>query len=115
MVLSHCLFIFSVKNDKNDILFMLQAILLSKLDFEEKKDVYKQTKKDAEIEKKVNEQNAKAGSKKQKKKNVMSLDQFNDMMNVGEDSNMKCKFIQLPSNAFQFCFVYRRFVNNYPI
>lgn len=71
-----------------------QAILLSKLDFEEKKDVYKQSKKDAEIEKKVIEQTAKAGSKKQKKKNVMSLDQFNDMMNVGEDSNMKFNHIE---------------------
>uniref|UniRef100_A0A2A4K2T3 G kinase-anchoring protein 1 n=1 Tax=Heliothis virescens TaxID=7102 RepID=A0A2A4K2T3_HELVI len=62
-----------------------QAILLSKLDFEEKKDVYKQSKKEAEIEKKVIEQSSKANAKKQKKKNVMSLDQFNDMMNGGED------------------------------
>ncbi|KAJ8714546.1 hypothetical protein PYW07_002771 [Mythimna separata] len=66
-----------------------QAILLSKLDFEEKKDVYKQIKKDSDTERKVIEQNAKSASKKQKKKNVMSLDQFNDMMNIGEDSNMK--------------------------
>ncbi|KAJ8718468.1 hypothetical protein PYW08_002705 [Mythimna loreyi] len=71
-----------------------QAILLSKLDFEEKKDIYKQSKKDSEIEKKVIEQSAKAGSKKQKKKNVMSLDQFNDMMNIGEDSNMKFNHIE---------------------
>nr|XP_021187712.2 G kinase-anchoring protein 1 [Helicoverpa armigera] len=62
-----------------------QAILLSKLDFEEKKDVYKQFKKQAEIEKKIIEQSSKSNGKKQKKKNVMSLDQFNDMMNVGED------------------------------
>ncbi|XP_026741441.1 G kinase-anchoring protein 1-like [Trichoplusia ni] len=59
-----------------------QAILLSKLDFEEKKDVYKQSKKDADVEKKVAER---GNSKKQKKKNVMSLDQFNDMMNVGDE------------------------------
>ncbi|XP_013183668.1 G kinase-anchoring protein 1 [Amyelois transitella] len=64
-----------------------QAILLSKLDFEEKKDVYKQSKKEAELEKKSSEQNTKAGSKKQKKKNVMSLDQFNVMIS-GEDNRV---------------------------
>ncbi|CAG9791077.1 unnamed protein product [Diatraea saccharalis] len=62
-----------------------QAILLSKLDYEEKKDVYKQMKKEADIEKKVMEQNSRASNKKQKKKTIMSLDQFNDMMNAGED------------------------------
>ncbi|KAM3965512.1 G kinase-anchoring protein 1 [Aphomia sociella] len=62
-----------------------QAILLSKLDYEEKKDVYKQMKKEAELEKKTGEQNIKAGTKKQKKKNVMSLDQFNDLMNNGDE------------------------------
>ncbi|XP_053611878.1 G kinase-anchoring protein 1-like isoform X2 [Plodia interpunctella] len=62
-----------------------QAILLSKLDYEEKKDVYKQMKKEAEIEKKAIVQTSKAGSKKQKKKNVMSLDQFNDMMKGGDE------------------------------
>ncbi|CAH0588037.1 unnamed protein product [Chrysodeixis includens] len=70
-----------------------QAILLSKLDFEEKKDVYKQLKKDAEFEKK----SAERGNKKQKKKNVMSLDQFNDMMNIGDEmkfnhNDEKCLF-----------------------
>ncbi|XP_028167465.1 G kinase-anchoring protein 1-like isoform X2 [Ostrinia furnacalis] len=62
-----------------------QAILLSKLDYEEKKDVYKQTKKEAENEKKLSEQNSRTTTKKQKKKNVMSLDQFNDMVNSGEE------------------------------
>ncbi|KAI8434226.1 hypothetical protein MSG28_012331 [Choristoneura fumiferana] len=56
-----------------------QAILLSKLDYEEKKDVYKQLKKEAEVEKKM-EATARTSTKKQKKKNVMSLDQFNDMV-----------------------------------
>ncbi|KAL0870539.1 hypothetical protein ABMA27_005511 [Loxostege sticticalis] len=63
-----------------------QAILLSKLDYEEKKDVYKQIKKEADIEKKLNEQSSRTGNKKQKKKNVMSLDQFNDLMNASEES-----------------------------
>ncbi|CAK1581064.1 unnamed protein product [Parnassius mnemosyne] len=62
-----------------------QAILLSKLDFEEKKDVYKQLKKEADMEKKSE---AKAGNKKLKKKNVMSLEQFNDMVNSGEDARI---------------------------
>lgn len=68
---------------------LLQAILLSKLDFEEKKVVYKQSKKIADKEKLQEEQASKTKNKKQqKKKNVMSLDQFNDMMN-GEDP--KCE------------------------
>ncbi|CAG9130183.1 hypothetical protein JYU34_016055 [Plutella xylostella] len=58
-----------------------QAILLSKLDFEQKKEVYKLFKKEAETQKKDQD---KAGNKKQKKKNVMSLDQFNDMVS-GEE------------------------------
>lgn len=58
-----------------------EAIMLSKLDFEEKKDVYTKLKKDADVEKKASEQK---NGKKQKKKNVMSLDQFNDMV-VGVD------------------------------
>ncbi|XP_026750032.1 G kinase-anchoring protein 1-like isoform X2 [Galleria mellonella] len=62
-----------------------QAILLSKLDYEEKKDVYKQMKKEAELKKKIEEQNVRSGSKKQKKKNVMSLDQFNDLMSTGDE------------------------------
>lgn len=57
-----------------------EAILLSKLDYEEKKDVYTQLKKDVESEKKVEEQ-VRPGNKKQKKKNVMSLEQFNEMVN----------------------------------
>ncbi|CAK1542143.1 unnamed protein product [Leptosia nina] len=56
-----------------------QAILLSKLDFEEKKDVYKQLKKDADVEKKSEQ--SRSGNKKNKKKNVMSLEQFNEMGN----------------------------------
>lgn len=67
----------------------MKAILLSKLDYEEKKDVYKQIKKEADIEKKLNEQSSRTGNKKQKKKNVMSLDQFNDLMNAGEESKGK--------------------------
>ncbi|XP_023949447.2 G kinase-anchoring protein 1 [Bicyclus anynana] len=65
---------------------MQEAILLSKLDYEEKKDVYKQIKRDAEIEKKIEEQ-SRAGSKKQKKKHVMSLEQFNDLVTHGEEPN----------------------------
>ncbi|KAI5643861.1 G kinase-anchoring protein 1-like isoform X2 [Phthorimaea operculella] len=61
-----------------------QAILLSKLDYEEKKDVYKAMKKEAEQEKKQSDLAAK-NNKKQKKKNVMSLDQFNDMVTTGEE------------------------------
>lgn len=67
---------------------MLQAILLSKLDFEEKKGVYKQLKKETQSQK-LPEQ-SKTGAKKQnKKKNVMSLDQFNEMV-TGVDET-KCK------------------------
>ncbi|KAG6444955.1 hypothetical protein O3G_MSEX003624 [Manduca sexta] len=62
-----------------------QAILLSKLDYEEKKDVYKQLKKEADTEKKMSE-NTRTNNKKQKKKNVMSLEQFNDMMNNGDEN-----------------------------
>ncbi|XP_075979289.1 G kinase-anchoring protein 1-like isoform X2 [Anticarsia gemmatalis] len=65
-----------------------QAILLSKLDLEEKKDVYKLTKKEADSDKKAQEQNTRANNKKQKKKNVMSLDQFNDMLALGDDWKM---------------------------
>ncbi|KPJ19389.1 G kinase-anchoring protein 1 [Papilio machaon] len=61
-----------------------QAILLSKLDYEEKKDVYKQVKKDAEMEKKM--ESIRVNNKKMKKKNVMSLDQFNEMVNPTEDT-----------------------------
>ncbi|XP_013169853.1 PREDICTED: G kinase-anchoring protein 1-like [Papilio xuthus] len=60
-----------------------QAILLSKLDYEEKKDVYKQLKKDAQMEKKT--ESIRVNNKKMKKKNVMSLDQFNGMVNPAED------------------------------
>ncbi|CAH0724921.1 unnamed protein product, partial [Brenthis ino] len=63
-----------------------EAILLSKLDYEEKKDVYKELKKAAELEKKLDEQ-ARPGNKKQKKKNVMSLEQFNEMVTSNEDPN----------------------------
>ncbi|XP_034833167.1 G kinase-anchoring protein 1-like isoform X1 [Maniola hyperantus] len=63
-----------------------EAILLSKLDFEEKKDVYKAMKKEAEFEKKLEEQ-SRSGNKKQKKKNVMSLEQFNDMVTHGDEPN----------------------------
>ncbi|GLG94880.1 G kinase-anchoring protein 1 [Gryllus bimaculatus] len=52
---------------------MTQAILLSKLDYEQKKDIYEQTRKAAEEEKKQ-------GSKKSKKSNklqTMSLEEFN--------------------------------------
>ncbi|XP_068622654.1 G kinase-anchoring protein 1-like isoform X1 [Battus philenor] len=59
-----------------------QAILLSKLDYEEKKDVYKQIKKEADLEKKTENR---TNNKKLKKKTVMSLDQFNDMVNGVED------------------------------
>ncbi|KAJ2949396.1 hypothetical protein O0L34_g15310 [Tuta absoluta] len=63
-----------------------QAILLSKLDYEEKKDVYKAMKKEAEQEKKQSDRDqAGRNGKKQKKKNVMSLDQFNDMVATGEE------------------------------
>lgn len=58
------------------------------MDYEEKKDVYKQFKKEAELEKKTVEK----PSKKQKKKNVMSLEQFNDMVNAGEEQKRK-KFV----------------------
>ncbi|XP_041980750.1 G kinase-anchoring protein 1-like isoform X2 [Aricia agestis] len=56
-----------------------EAILLSKLDYEEKKDVYNALKKEAESEKKV--ESTRKENKKNKKKNVMSLEQFNDMVN----------------------------------
>lgn len=49
------------------------AILLSKLDYEEKKNIYKQNKKEATAEKKDN------GGKKKKNKS-MSLEQFNSML-----------------------------------
>ncbi|XP_059055633.1 G kinase-anchoring protein 1-like isoform X2 [Achroia grisella] len=62
-----------------------QAIILSKLDYEAKKDGYKQIKKEAEVKKKVGENNDRAGSKKLRKKNVMSLDQFNDLVNAGDE------------------------------
>lgn len=47
-------------------------------------------KKAADLDKKLEEQN-RAGNKKQKKKNVMSLEQFNDMVTYGEEPN--CKFV----------------------
>lgn len=43
-------------------------------------------KKEADIEKKLIEQTARVGAKKQKKKNVMSLDQFNDLISASEES-----------------------------
>ncbi|XP_072938377.1 G kinase-anchoring protein 1-like [Epargyreus clarus] len=61
-----------------------QAIMLSKLDYEEKKDVYKQKKPQPD---KTAPDTPRAGNKKPKKKNVMSLDQFNDMVD-GEEA--KC-------------------------
>lgn len=61
----------------------LQAIMLSKLDYEEKKDVYKLQKKEVQVEKKALEQ-SKVGNKKQKKKNAMSLEQFNTLVS-GDD------------------------------
>lgn len=71
-------------------MFLLQAILLSKLDYEEKKDVYKQLKKEADQVKKL-EDLSRTGNKKQKKKNVMSLEQFNDMVSNNDEPN--CKLI----------------------
>lgn len=68
--------------------FNIQAIFLSKLDYEEKKDVYKQLKKDADVEKKVEQ--SRSGNKKNKKKTVMSLEQFNELGNTDED---KCMFL----------------------
>ncbi|XP_045512101.1 G kinase-anchoring protein 1-like isoform X3 [Pieris brassicae] len=68
----------STNNNNNK----LQAILLSKLDYEEKKIVYKQLKKDADAEKKA--EPSRNGNKKNKKKTVMSLEQFNDMGNTEE-------------------------------
>lgn len=59
------------------------------MDYEEKKDVYKQLKKEAEVEKKI-EATARTSTKKQKKKNVMSLDQFNDMV-AGDET--KSEFV----------------------
>lgn len=52
-----------------------QAILLSKLDYEEKKDLYEQLRKDAEEEKK----NASKKNKKSNKAQPMSLEQFNSL------------------------------------
>lgn len=63
-----------------------EAILLSKLDYEEKKDVYKQLKKEADQVKKL-EDLSRTGNKKQKKKNVMSLEQFNDMVSNNDEPN----------------------------
>ncbi|CAH0687808.1 unnamed protein product [Spodoptera exigua] len=73
-----------------------QAILLSKLDFEKEEGrVYLQTKENAELEETINEL-SKQEAKKLKKKNVMSLDQFNDMMNAGEE-------LKLPPHANEKC------------
>ncbi|XP_046966804.1 G kinase-anchoring protein 1-like isoform X2 [Vanessa cardui] len=63
-----------------------EAILLSKLDYEEKKDVYKQFKKEADLEKKLEDQ-SRPGNRKQKKKNVMSLEQFNEMVTNADEPN----------------------------
>jgi hypothetical protein len=52
-----------------------QAILLSKLDYEEKKDLYEQFRKDAEEEKK----NAGKKNKKSNRNQPMSLEQFNKL------------------------------------
>lgn len=52
-----------------------QAILLSKLDYEEKKDLYEQFRKDAEEEKK----NAGKKNKKSNRNQPMSLEQFNNL------------------------------------
>lgn len=52
-----------------------QAILLSKLDYEEKKDLYEQFRKDAEEEKK----NAGKRNKKSNRSQPMSLEQFNNL------------------------------------
>lgn len=51
------------------------AIMLSKLDYEEKKNIYKQNKKDAEQEKKENG--------KKKKNKAMTLEQFNSFVTEG--------------------------------
>ncbi|CAH2087109.1 unnamed protein product [Euphydryas editha] len=71
-----------------------EAILLSKLDYEEKKDVYKQIKKEVDQEKKLEDQ-SRSGNKKQKKKNVMSLEQFNDMLSTNDEPN----FINIASKS----------------
>ncbi|XP_050349716.1 G kinase-anchoring protein 1-like [Nymphalis io] len=63
-----------------------EAILLSKLDYEEKKDVYKQFKKEADLVKKLEDQ-SRPGNRKQKKKNVMSLEQFNEMVTNADEPN----------------------------
>lgn len=52
-----------------------QAILLSKLDYEEKKDLYEQFRKDAEEEKR----NAGKRNKKSNRSQPMSLEQFNNL------------------------------------
>lgn len=62
-----------------------QAILLSKLDYEEKKDLYGQLKKQADFEKKQVELVPKPGNKKQKKSKSMSLGQFNELVAGPED------------------------------
>ncbi|KAJ9582825.1 hypothetical protein L9F63_022833, partial [Diploptera punctata] len=54
-----------------------QAILLSKLDYEEKRDLYEQLRKDAEEEKKNTHVNKK--TKKSNKAQPMSLEQFNSL------------------------------------
>ncbi|XP_066994412.1 G kinase-anchoring protein 1 isoform X2 [Anabrus simplex] len=59
-------------NYENDL---QQAILLSKLDYEEKKDVYDRLKKDAEEERKTGNKK----TKKSQKAQPMSLEQFNNM------------------------------------
>lgn len=67
------------------------------MDYEEKKDVYKQLKKEAEVEKKI-EATARTSTKKQKKKNVMSLDQFNDMV-AGDET--KSEFMNKKGICFK--------------
>lgn len=62
---------------------------MSKLDYEEKKDVYKQLKKDVDAANKVAE--VSRNVKKLKKKNVMCLEQFNGIVNSTENSDVKCK------------------------
>jgi hypothetical protein len=52
-----------------------QAILLSKLDYEEKKDLYEQLRKDAEEEKR----NSCKRNKKSNRAQPMSLEQFNSL------------------------------------
>lgn len=61
------------------------AILQSKLDYEEKKDLYKQLKKEAEQEKKLND----VPNGKKKKNKAMSLEQFKNMVSNTQGSNSK--------------------------